>query len=242
MGQNLTFNFFDFIEESQFPGVRELQSDVVEVWRRSATADPTTLEHAGHVLSDEERKRAARYRVVHARNAFVLTRSALRLLLGGYLGQSPQSVRFRVTEYGKPVLDRDLHFHFNVSHTDGLALLAFAQRRRVGIDVEKIRSLPDALKLARRFFSDRERQQLEDVPEQELPAAFFRCWSRKEAYIKARGEGLSLPLHQFDVAVEIEPTRILLATRPDPDEARRWLMRDVPVPPGYAAAAAVSVE
>jgi 4'-phosphopantetheinyl transferase len=163
-------------------------------------------------------------------------------LLGAYLDQSPQSVRFQVTEYGKPLLDPDLHFQFNVSHTEGLALLAFAEKRRIGIDVEKIRSQPDALKLARRFFSERERQQLENIAEQEMPAAFFRCWSRKEAYIKARGEGLSLPLHDFDVAVEIAPTQILLATRPDAGEVRHWLMSDVPAPPGYTAAVAVSIE
>jgi 4'-phosphopantetheinyl transferase len=242
MGQNLTLNFFDFIDKPQFPDLCELQSDAVHVWRRSLAGDPATLERVSNVLSDEERERAARYRVEHARNAFVLTRGALRLLLGAYLDQSPQSLRFQVTEYGKPFLDSELHFHFNVSHTEGLALLAFAQKRGVGVDVEKIRAQPDARKLARRFFSETERHQLENIPAPELPAAFFRCWSRKEAYIKAKGEGLSLPLHEFDVAVEIAPTEILLATRPDPREARRWLLRDVPVPPGYAAAVAVSVE
>jgi 4'-phosphopantetheinyl transferase len=242
MGQNLTLNFFDFIDKPQFPDVCELQSDAVHVWRRSLAVDPATLERMSNVLSEEERERAARYRVEHARNAFVLTRSALRLLLGAYLDQSPQSLRFQVTEYGKPFLDSELHFRFNVSHTEGLALLAFAQKRGVGVDVEKIRAQPDARKLARRFFSETERHQLEHIPAPELPAAFFRCWSRKEAYIKAKGEGLSLPLHEFDVAVEIAPTEILLATRPDPREARRWLLRDVPAPPGYAAAVAVSVE
>jgi 4'-phosphopantetheinyl transferase len=239
MEQNVIFDFFDFIDEPQFPGVRELQSDAVHVWRRSLAADPTALERVSDVLSEQERERAARYRVEHARNAFALTRGALRLLLAAYLDQSPQSVRFHIAEYGKPLLDPACDLHFNVSHTEGLALLVFANRRRVGIDVEKIRSQPDALKLAHRFFSERERRQLENLPAQELPAAFFRCWSRKEAYIKARGEGLSLPLHEFDVAVETAPAQILLATRPDPDEARQWMLHDVPVPAGYVAAAGV---
>jgi 4'-phosphopantetheinyl transferase len=239
MAQNLTFNFFDFIDEPQFSGVRKLQSDAVHVWCRSLAADPTTLERAGKVLSDQERERAARYRVEHARNAFALTRSALRLLLASYLDQSPQAVRFQIAEYGKPLLDPTRDLHFNVSHTEGLALLVFANKRKVGVDVEKIRSQPDALRLAHRFFSETERRQLENVPTRELNGAFFRCWSRKEAYIKARGEGLALPLHEFDVAVETAPAQILLATRPDPNEARQWMLHDVPVPPGYVAAAAV---
>jgi 4'-phosphopantetheinyl transferase len=240
MGQTFTFDFFDFTVEPQLRGLRELQRDVVHIWRRSLATDSRALEGARNVLSGEERERAARYRVEHARNAFVLTRSALRLLLGAYLNESPPSIQFQVTEYGKPLLGPAYDLHFNVSHTEGLALLAFAQKRGIGIDIEKIRPQRDALKLARRFFSQKEREQLESLPPEELSTAFFRCWSRKEAYIKARGEGLSHPLSEFDVAVGAAPTKILLATRPDPGETRRWLLRDVPVPPGYAAAVAVS--
>ena len=129
---------------------------------------------------------------------------------------------------------------FNVSHTDGLALLAFVRTRDIGVDVEKIKAATDAKKLAERFFSDRERSFLESLSGEELHAAFFRCWTRKEAYVKARGEGLSLPLHQFDVSVAEDEPQALLATRPDPSEADRWVLRDLPTSPGYAAALAVA--
>jgi len=240
MGQEITFQLFDFTDERNLRATGKLQDDLVHVWQRRLAADPISLECGNPVLSDEEHERASRFQVQNARDAFVLTRSALRVLLGAYLGQSPQSVQFQVTKYGKPFLDPAHALHFNVSHTDGLALLAFAQKRRVGIDVEKIRPQPDALKLAHRFFSAKEWKQLENLRAEELTAGFFRCWSRKEAYIKARGEGLSLPLSQFDVAVEARPGQILLETRPDAAEARQWLLRDVPMGSGYAAAVAVS--
>ncbi len=239
MGQGISFRFFDFSGDQAFRAEHEIPDDAVHVWRRSLAAEPSTVELAMSVLSQEERERALRYRVDHARHAFVLTRSALRLLLGAYLGKAPELIQFRLTEYGKPLLDEGFCFHFNVSHTDGLAVLAFARRRRVGVDVERIRPQPDALKLARRFFSEKEREELEGLSAEQLPAAFFRCWSRKEAYIKARGEGLSIPLDQFDVSTEESPSQILLATRPDPGDARRWLARDVPVPSLYVGTLAV---
>lgn len=240
MGQDLTFKFLDFDDGAESMRVRELPNDTVHVWRRSLVVSPIALQCATTKLSGEERERASRFRAELARQAFILTRSTLRVLLAEYLGESPQSIQFRFTKYGKPLLDERFDLHFNVSHTEGLALLAFVQKRKIGIDVEKIRPQPDALKLARRFFSESEREQLEVLREHELSPAFFRCWSRKEAYIKARGEGLSHPLNQFDVSVEAEPGRILVAARPNPTEAQRWLLRDVPVLPHYVATVAVS--
>lgn len=240
MGHDLTFEFFDFTDGIDPSAARAaLPFEVVHVWRRPLLPDANAVAQAQKLLCSEERERALRYRVDFARNAFLLTRSALRLLLANYLDESPQQLRFRLTEYGKPLLDRVSDLHFNVSHTDGLALLAFVRKHRVGVDVEKIRTQPDALRLARRFFSDKERKELENLPADALPASFFRCWSRKEAYIKASGQGLSLPLSEFDVSVEEHPGQILLATRPDAGEARRWLVRDVPVGSEYAAAIAI---
>src|SRR5262249_38693376 len=118
-------------------------------------------------------------------------------------------------------------------------LLAFVRDRQIGIDVEKLRAQTDALKLAEHFFSSQERHELRNLPGEELHAAFFRCWTRKEAYIKAKGEGLSLPLHQFDVSIAPNQTQALLATRPEAKEASRWAISDVSIPLGYAAAVAV---
>ena len=234
--------------------VPELPPGVVNVWVRSLDV-PASVERACYeLLSAEEHERAARYRVQRPRKDFIVTRATLRSLAAAYLGTTPLDLSFRYSKYGKPILDepsdlrfldrrlKDLRFNdlrFNVSHTEGLALIAFVRTHEIGIDVEKIRPQPDVGKLAERFFSLHERHSLERLSGDELQAAFFRCWTRKEAYVKARGEGLSLPLDQFDVSVAADESQALLATRPDPSEACRWILRDLPTSPGYAAALAV---
>jgi len=217
-----------------------LQSDVAHIWTRPLEVAAVVQEACFALLSQEERERAARYRVGRPRTDFIVTRGTLRSLVAGYLGIGPQEMSFRYSEHGKPHLDGPFDLRFNVSHTEGLALLAFVRTRSIGVDVEKINASPDARKLAERFFSVCERKFLENLSGEELHAAFFRCWTRKEAYVKARGEGLSLPLDQFDVSVAADETHALLATRPDASEASRWILRDLPVESGYAAALAVA--
>ncbi len=220
--------------------IPDLQPDIVNVWIRTLQVSSAIESTCFEVLTSEERERAARYRVGRPRNDFILTRGTLRFLLARHVGMTPQELSFRYSEYGKPVVDGPFDLRFNVSHTDGLALIAIARAREIGIDVEKINAAPDARKLAERFFSVRERHFLECLSGEELQAAFFRCWTRKEAYVKARGEGLSLPLHQFDVSVAPNESRALLATRPDPSEAGHWMLQDLPVSHGYVAALAVA--
>jgi 4'-phosphopantetheinyl transferase len=235
--------------------VPELPSDVVNVWARSLDVPASVEKACCELLSMEEHERAARYRVERPRKDFIVTRATLRSLAAAYLGTTPLQLSFRYSKYGKPILDgafdlrsldlgfNDLRFNdlrFNVSHTEGLALIAFVRTHEIGIDVERIRPQPDVRKLAERFFSLHERHSLERLSGDELQAAFFRCWTRKEAYVKARGEGLSLPLQQFDVSVAADESQALLATRPDPSEASRWILRDLPTGPGYEAALAVA--
>lgn len=117
--------------------------------------------------------------------------------------------------------------------------MAFTRLREIGVDVEQVRGNSDLDAIARRFFSGREQSELFALPEEERVAAFFRCWTRKEAYIKATGDGLSLPLSQFDVALAPGEKNALLATRPDESEAERWLMQEVPAGAGYVAALCV---
>lgn len=220
--------------------IPDLQPDIVNVWIRTLQVSSATESACYEVLTPGERERAARYLVGRPRNAFILTRGTLRSLLARYVGVTPQGLSFRYSKHGKPLLDGPSDLRFNVSHTDGLALIAFVRTREIGVDVEKIHAAPDVRKLAERFFSVRERHFLECLSGDELQSAFFRCWTRKEAYVKARGEGLSLPLHQFDVSVAPNECRALLATRPDPSEADRWIVQDLPVKHGYTAALAVA--
>ena len=220
-------------------GPCELGVGVVHLWQRQLNAPPAEVSACYELLSREERERAERFRVERARDEFVLTRATLRYLLAQYLGSSAQEVRFGYAGRGKPVLEGESSICFNVSHTRGLALMAFVRRRAIGVDVENVSRDTEARKLAERFFSERERQALRGLRADALRAAFFRCWTRKEAYIKATGDGLSLPLHQFDVSIAEGERDALLATRPDPAEAARWTICDVPIGTGYAAALAV---
>ncbi|MBZ5681594.1 MAG: 4'-phosphopantetheinyl transferase superfamily protein [Acidobacteriia bacterium] len=153
----------------------------------------------------------------------------------------PQDVRFRYAEKGKPELDGPYAasgLTFNVSHSGAVALLGIARNRPIGVDVERVRDDFDTGAIARRFFSAMEQEQLAQLPAAQQHRAFFRCWTLKEAFIKAIGEGLSHPLHQFDVFLDSQAS-VSLVTRPDASEASRWQLQPVEVGPEYAAAMAV---
>jgi len=220
--------------------VPALPVGVVHLWQRTLHVAAPDFDACYELLSAEEREKAARYRVERPRSDFILTRGTLRSLLSKYRGKSPREISFRYAEHGKPHLSDDSGLQFNVSHCEGLSLMGFVQDCEIGVDVEKVRAQDDLKELAERFFSVHERDNLRNLSGNELHSAFFRCWTRKEAYIKAKGEGLSLPLHQFDVSIEPDPPQALLATRPDPSEAARWTIRNVAASPGYASAVAVA--
>ncbi len=204
-----------------------------------ATADPALVE----VLSDDEKLRASRFHFEKNRNEYVVTRSTLRKLLQSYLTVPSNKIRFLYTQHGKPYLsEHSAKIVFNVSHTHGLAVLAFTMERAIGVDVEAVRTNFRADEIGERFFSEYERKILREYSKQERHAAFFRCWTRKEAYIKARGEGLSHPLAQFDVSLDSDSEDALIATRPDSQETKRWLLRSFPVNEGFQAAVAVELD
>jgi 4'-phosphopantetheinyl transferase len=194
------------------------------------------------LLSEDEKHRASRFHFEKNRNEFILSRGGLRSLLGSYLQIPAHEIRFAYTSHGKPFLadPAQQKLEFNISHTDGLVAFAFAWNHAIGVDVEAIRTNFKAEEIAERFFSDAERKAIHEYPSAERHPAFFRCWTRKEAYIKARGEGLSHPLSQFDVSLDITPAQTLLATRPDPLEARCWVLQPFTTLPGFAAAVAVN--
>jgi 4'-phosphopantetheinyl transferase len=217
-----------------------IPAGVARIWHWPLDVSALEVADLKKVLSPDEMERAERYRFDQHRNEFILTRAVLRIVLASYTAQSPESLSFDYSAQGKPALKNgppDLRF--NVSHTEGLAVLALVREREIGVDAERIRPQPDAQKLAKRFFSAREQLFLGKLSGDELQRAFFRCWTRKEAYIKAKGEGLSIPLHAFDVSLEEDQPAALVGTRPDPTEAGRWTLYDLSVGQGYAAALTV---
>ncbi len=191
-------------------------------------------------LSPDEEARAAGFHFERDRRCFRNARGLLRNLLGRYLGLEPAALRFAYGPRGKPYLaDPASRLHFNVSHSGGMALLAFAEDRELGVDLEQERSLSDADSIAERYFSLREGAQLRRLPEAERRPAFFRCWTRKEAFIKATGDGLSYPLDAFDVTLAPGDPARLLRVLGDPEAGHRWWLEDITPAAGFAAALAV---
>ncbi len=220
-----------------------LNAEDVHLWRVDISAMTPCVPNWTRILSQDEQKRASRFHYPVDRNRFVIARAVLRQILGSYLRKDPEALVFTYSEKEKPSLggeDVTSGLAFNVSHSGNLAFLAFGRSREIGVDVEQCRPNTDTQAIAARFFSVREQEDLAALPEEERKEAFFRCWTRKESFIKAIGQGLSMPLRDFDVSLEPGNLNALLATRPNPLERTRWTVRDLAVEPGYAAALCVS--
>ncbi len=223
---------------SQLPSTCLGHNELHFWWARVPT-DGTDGSALAASLAHDEQERAARFKVATPRQEYIVTRYILRHLLSAYVRQPAAALGFAYQAHGKPFLPDQPALGFSASHSHGLAVFGFAWNYPVGVDVEKAQSGRPVMQIAERFFSERERSALRRLPEEEWNAAFFRIWTRKEAYIKALGEGLSHGLGQFDVSLEAGAEDALLATRPDPAESARWLLREAEVPSPYVAAAAI---
>ncbi|MDP8909369.1 MAG: 4'-phosphopantetheinyl transferase superfamily protein [Chloroflexota bacterium] len=206
----------------------------------SLLGQPAALDEA--LLDDEERARAMRFVRSPDRRRFVLAHAGLRLFLARCLDVQPAAVRYESGVHGKPRLARDLPaLEFNLSHSAGLGLLAVARDRAVGVDVEHLRDVPEALNIADTHFSPVERDVLVSLPPADRGAAFFRCWTRKEAVIKALGEGLGRALGSFEVDLAPGSTSALARFDGRPGNVAGWSLRDLTAPTGYTAAGAAAV-
>jgi 4'-phosphopantetheinyl transferase len=220
----------------------DLSPDQVHVWRVPLDQDSDRISESSEILSADERDRAARFHFAKDRNQFIEARAALRLLLSRYLELSPRELTFSFGSHGKPALAEELStngLHFNLSRRHGLALIAFTCDREIGVDVELIRADLSLFEVVEVSFSENELATWRTLPTSLQVQGFYNCWTRKEAYIKARGEGLSFPLKQFDVSLAPgEPAR-LIEVRGDASEAARWTLHDLPVNEGYVGALAI---
>lgn len=188
-------------------------------------------------LTEDERATALRFRFDLHRNRFVVARGFLRKIVGRYVGRDPGQLRFRYGRFGKPTIPG---VSFNVSHSGPLALFAVAAEGDVGVDVERLRPEPAEEEVAERFFSRREVEALRSLPKEAQPRAFLSCWTRKEAFIKALGNGLSLALDSFDVTLRPGDAPALTRTAWSATEPGRWSLVDLsPRFPGHVAALAV---
>ena len=219
-----------------------LDDDEVHVWCASLEQGRDRVQALRRYLDEDERTRADRFHFEKDRRHYTVARGVLRDLLGRYLRVPPERVSFSYNQYGKPALTDEFArggLRFNVSHSGGVGLFLFTRGREAGIDVESLREDFASREIAEQFFSSREVSALTAIPPTEYTRAFFNCWTRKEAYIKALGEGLSHPLNSFVVSLAPgEPARLLTTDR-DPRAGERWSLFDINSLAGFAAAAAI---
>lgn len=229
----------DWLSPSPLP---ELSYDRVDVWRAATDQPAMRVESLYENLGSDERQRADRFHFEEHRRRFTVARGVLRQLLGRYLHVAPGAVAFEYSEYGKPSVVNAANpqgVRFNVSHSNECALFAFTLRREVGVDVEYMREHLDVEALARHSFSPREVEVLCSLPIGQRRDAFFNCWTRKEAFIKAHGEGLSLGLNRFDVTLAPGEAAALRRFEVNPAELSLWQMCALGAEAGYKAALAV---
>ncbi|HZP35808.1 MAG TPA: 4'-phosphopantetheinyl transferase superfamily protein [Methylomirabilota bacterium] len=216
--------------------------DEAWVWLAPLDVEAAALDGLVAALSPEERARAARFHFRRDAMRWMVARGTLRAILGAYLDTDPAAIAFTYGPRGKPALAAEgvrTPPQFSVSHAADLAAVAVAAQAPVGVDVEQVRPLHDLEQIAARTFSARECRALRDLPPAQRAAGFFNCWTRKEAYIKGLGEGLSYPLDRFSVSLAPGLPARLEAVDDAPGEVDAWTMAALPVPAGFAGAVVV---
>lgn len=219
-----------------------LPNDEVHVWCADLALAENHVTSLTQLLDPDEQQRASRFKVPGARKTFVSSHAFVRLALARYLQNEPVDLRFRTTEHGKPELLDAGNIRFNLSHTEGMAAMAIVRERDVGVDVERIRENVEANELADRFFSAKEAEWLRAQADSERAAAFFACWTAKEAYIKACGPGLSMPLAGFSVMPRGSNDRLQLEIFNDAEASRSWSIWRLDLGPELRGAVAVRGE
>lgn len=214
----------------------------VHVWRASLNLPARRIQQLRLTLTGDEQARADRFYFEEHRRHFIAARGILRALLGGYLQVEPELIRFAYNSYGKPALalPGKTRLQFNVSHSAGMALYAITEAGPIGVDIEHVRPVSEIRQMVERFFSPYEQAEWRSLPEAQQITGFFNGWTRKEAYIKARGQGLSLPLDQFDVSLAPGQPARLLADRHE-QNMDNWFLASLEPGPGYIGAVVVEV-
>jgi 4'-phosphopantetheinyl transferase len=206
----------------------------VHLWRVDLDPETSVVSSLLNVLSGDERVRAARMRTTESRLRFIVAHGALRTILARYVGVSASSIRLESSEAGKPFVP-DASVSFNLTHSEAIAVCAISQDGCIGVDVERIRPMPDADAIVTRYFAPGEAREYASLPAPERTAAFFSTWTRKEAFVKAIGDGLTCPLRSFEVDVAPSVTNPRIVTDPARGD---WYLRSFEPAPGYAGAVA----
>lgn len=218
-----------------------MAGDAVEVVVTRLDLEPDTFQYLAASLHDDELARARRFHLERDRSRFIVARARLRQLLGQRLGIQPQNVELAYGAHGKPVLaggSATMDWRFNVSHSRDIAVFAFCRGREIGIDVEAVHRVYCADSIAARFFSPNEVQAYMALDPCDKETGFFNCWTRKEAFVKAVGQGLNYALDSFDVSLSPHEPAAILRIGESPGDGG-WCLRNFSPSPGYVAAVVV---
>ena len=224
------------------PPSLSLSNRDIHVWRADLDLPMASIQKLSHTLSIDEKARAERFRFEQDKNRFIVATGTLRTILGRYLNLEPSRVRFCYGKYGKPRLADTVGngtIHFNLSHSAGIALYGFTRDYTIGVDIERIHDIPEMDEIVDQFFSMREKDVFRSLAEDMKKEAFFNCWTRKEAFMKAIGDGLWRPLDKFDISFAPGKPARLLSVEGDSKEASGWCIQELNPGRGFAAAFAV---
>ncbi|MSU58568.1 MAG: 4'-phosphopantetheinyl transferase superfamily protein [Pedosphaera sp.] len=241
-GRRFRFQFSVFLDvnsdESRVNAPGALADGEIHVWVFGLDAPPEKISALAATLSADERERAGQYRFGQLRERFTVGRGRLRAVLGGYLARAPADLEFGYTARGKPTL-KDEGIHFNLAHSDDLALLAVTRVAPVGVDLERIRRMPDAVAIAKRFFARREVAALADLPAAAQDEGFFNLWTRKEAWLKATGDGITASLAKVEFTFRPGERARVVAIDGDAGAAAGWSLFTLQPAAGFVGALAI---
>lgn len=226
----------------QHPKKLILKDNEVHVWCSSLVLNSKILNKLRLTLSADELERANRFHFQRDRHSFIAGRGILRSILADYHQNKPREIEFTYNTRGKPSIVNipgGLGINFNLSHSHGLAVYAITRRRGIGIDIERLRSNLSFEKIAKRFFTTAEFEKLSSLAHEEFMEGFFKLWTQKEAYIKAKGKGLSIPLNQFAATIKRDQTVRIKEIGINSDKECSWSFHTLTPAPGYVGALAV---
>lgn len=222
-----------------------LAPEEVHVWSCLLDLPPLALTQASSTLAPDERERASRFHLERDQRRFSAARGQLRVILSRYLGSEPATLAFAYGARGKPALATptpETSLQFNLAHSAGLALVAVSRTGPVGVDVERIRQMPHADQLVARFFSTRENTSFQALPDDQKSVAFFNLWTRKEAWLKATGEGLAHELRRVNVSFRPDEPARLVGVDGDPSAVANWRLHHLAPEPGFTGALATTAQ
>lgn len=218
-----------------------LSENEIHIYKSLLIKSPSEISEYNKILSSDEKERAGRFKFEKHRNRFIAGRGLLRQILSRYLKIHPSEIKFSYEEKGKPFL-KDNRIRFNLAHSNEFAVYAIMMDNEVGIDLEFKKEMTDALEIGKRFFSAGEFEELKNLKGSDIETGFFNCWTRKEAFIKAIGEGLSYPLSDFSVTLKpgVEPE--FLWIKKNPEEVKEWSLHNIEINNDYISALAVKLK